>query len=218
MWDNNFEEKSFMILPMKFMYYERNIDLIENQFEILTDELDREFDDDSNDRNNEYSILYSNVNVLFETAKDNFLISYTTDIPSNRRLEGKKNRNQKTKAKAKTFRIYSNRTSGNNTPPKDRGDLENYLPIFRSGTEKNNSLSDIIVTDRNVKVILQLPVNNRKEDVKVIIYNDNSLKVTYLNSNGKPSHFSVFIPYKVDMNTARSTYRNGILEVALERV
>ena len=101
----------------------------------------------------------------------------------------------------------------------DRGStINDYLPIFRSGTEGSDSLEEVIVSDKNVKVILQLPTNNRKENIKVIVHNDNSLRVTCWNPKGEPSHYSMLIPYEIDVNSARRIYRNGILEVSFNRM
>jgi hypothetical protein len=54
--------------------------------------------------------------------------------------------------------------------------------IKREGRE---SLEDVIVSDENIKVVLQLPINNRKENIKVVAYSDNSIAISILSSEGK---------------------------------
>jgi HSP20 family molecular chaperone IbpA len=46
--------------------------------------------------------------------------------------------------------------------------------------EGRESIDDLIVTDRNVKIVLQLPGNNRRENIKVIAYTDNSVTISHL--------------------------------------
>jgi HSP20 family molecular chaperone IbpA len=56
-------------------------------------------------------------------------------------------------------------------------------------------------------ILSQLPTNNKKENIKVIVYN--------LLSELKGDDLLV-IPYEIDFGTARSTYRNGILEITFD--
>jgi HSP20 family protein len=86
--------------------------------------------------------------------------------------------------------------------------------IKREGRE---SLEDVIVSDENIEVVLQLPINNRKENIKVVAYSDNSITISHLSSEGKQRRHTSVIPYSMDIETARSTYRNGILEITSNR-
>ena len=73
------------------------------------------------------------------------------------------------------------------------------------------------MSDENIKVVLQLPINNKRENIQVTAYSDNSITISYLNFEGKRSRRTSALPYGIDIETARSTYRNGILEIAFKR-
>jgi HSP20 family protein len=79
------------------------------------------------------------------------------------------------------------------------------------------SLDDVIVTDENIKVVSQLPLNNRRENIKVIAHSDNSVTISHLSSEGKRCRRTSVLPYNIDIDAARSTYRNGILEITFNR-
>jgi HSP20 family protein len=91
------------------------------------------------------------------------------------------------------------------------------VPLSRIEKEEGDSSEDIIVTDKNIKVVTKLPVNNRKENIKVVAYSDNSVTITHLNSEGKQCSRTSVVPYDIDIETATSTYRNGILEITFNR-
>ena len=80
-----------------------------------------------------------------------------------------------------------------------------------------DSPEDVIVSDKNIKMVLRLPVNNRKGDVKVVTHDDNSISISYLNYDGKRCTRTLHIPYTIDFETAKATYKNGILEVRFDR-
>ena len=82
--------------------------------------------------------------------------------------------------------------------------------------EGQDTSEDVIVSDKNIKIVLQLPINNKKENVKVIAYDNNSVIVSYLNSEGKQCTRTSDIPYNTDFETTKATYKNGILEVTLQ--
>lgn len=99
-------------------------------------------------------------------------------------------------------------------PVKRRSDNVSLSEI--RGVEQDSS-EDIIVTDKNVKIVSQLPINNRKENIKVIAYDDNSVTISYLNVEGKRCTHTSDIPYDIDCENAKATYKNGILEVKFDR-
>ena len=76
---------------------------------------------------------------------------------------------------------------------------------------------DIIVNDKKVKVVSQLPINNKKDNIKVVAYDNNSVTVSHLNSEGKRRTRTSDIPYNIDFETAKATYKNGILEITFNR-
>jgi HSP20 family molecular chaperone IbpA len=100
----------------------------------------------------------------------------------------------------------------------DDGNITGFkVPISRIKREGRESFEDVIVSDENIKVVLQLPVNNRRDNIKVVAYSDNSVSISYLNSKGKRSNRTSALPFGIDIETARSTYRNGILEITFNR-
>ena len=130
----------------------------------------------------------------------------------------------------KNTRKTKTRKSGKPAPVQRRNRLNSYrynladdsniagskLPLSRVEQEGRESFEDIIVTDMNIKVVTQLPINNRR-DIQVIAYSDNSVSISYLNSEGKRSSRNLDIPYCIDIENAKSTYRNGILEITFNR-
>jgi HSP20 family molecular chaperone IbpA len=82
---------------------------------------------------------------------------------------------------------------------------------------EQDSSEDVIVTDEKIKVVSQLPSNNRKENIKVVAHDDNSITISHLNSEGKRCIHTSVIPYNIDFESAKSTYKNGILEVTFDR-
>jgi HSP20 family protein len=79
------------------------------------------------------------------------------------------------------------------------------------------SSEDVVVTDKNIKVVIQLPINNKKENIKVAAYDDNSVTISYLNYEGKRCTRTSVIPYDIDIETAKATYKNGILEITINK-
>ena len=83
--------------------------------------------------------------------------------------------------------------------------------------EGRELFEDLIVTDENIKVVLQLPSNNQRENIQIFAYNDNSLSISFLSSKGKRNSRTLALPYGIDLETARSNYRNRILEITFNR-
>ena len=76
---------------------------------------------------------------------------------------------------------------------------------------------DVIVSDKNIKIVFQLPINNKKENVKVVANEDYSITISHLNNEGKRCTRTLDIPYNIDSEAAKATYKNGILEVKFDR-
>ncbi|HEU4446357.1 MAG TPA: Hsp20/alpha crystallin family protein [Nitrososphaeraceae archaeon] len=180
-------------------------------FNELTEDFDRVFNDDQNELEFSESYMRVRCNVI----KELILVhnSYPLDLRSN-----------------KNTRKTKTRKSGKPAPVQRRNRLNSYrynltddsniagskLPPSRVEQEGRESFEDIIVTDMNIKVVTQLPINNRR-DIQVIAYSDNSVSISYLNSEGKRSSRNLAIPYCIDIENAKSTYRNGILEITFNR-
>jgi HSP20 family molecular chaperone IbpA len=151
-------------------------------FDELTEDFDRVFDDDLN----ELELSESCVRVKCENVRK--------EPRSN-----KNTRKNKTRKRVKSAPVQRRNPS-------------------REQREGKESFEDVIVTDENIKVVLQLPINNKRENIQVIAYSDNSVSISYLNSEGKQSSRTSALPYDIDIETARSTYRNGILEITFNRI
>ena len=91
--------------------------------------------------------------------------------------------------------------------------------IVESRIEKveQDSSEDVIVSDKNIKIVSQLPINNTKENIKVVAYDDYSITISHLNNEGEQLTRTLNIPYNIDSETAKATYKNGILEVTFYR-
>src|SRR3954451_3501612 len=80
-------------------------------------------------------------------------------------------------------------------------------------TAEREPLADVNVTDNEVKVVLEMP-GVKKEDIKVNAF-DGEVEVIADNPQRR-YHKNIEIPQEADIETARSTYNNGILEVTFD--
>lgn len=87
----------------------------------------------------------------------------------------------------------------------------------KNGGVKSDSSEDVILSDKNIKIVFQLPINNKKENIKAVAKDDYSVKISYMNNEGKRRSRTVGIPYDIDFDSAKATYKNGILEVKFDR-
>ena len=80
-------------------------------------------------------------------------------------------------------------------------------PLISSEREP---LADITTTDKEVKAILEMPGVN-KENIKISVH-DNSVEVKS-NDPQRKYHEIIDLPPETDTETAKSTYKNGVLEI-----
>lgn len=80
-------------------------------------------------------------------------------------------------------------------------------PLISSEREP---LADITTTDKEVKAILEMPGVN-KENIKINVQ-DNSVEVKSDDPQRK-YHEIIDLPPETDTETAKSTYKNGVLEI-----
>ena len=80
-----------------------------------------------------------------------------------------------------------------------------------TGTEP---LVDVITTDKEVKAIVQMPVVS-KDRIKIYAY-DNTVEVKSIDPQ-KRYHHTFKIPPETDIETVKSTYNNGILEITFNK-
>jgi HSP20 family protein len=81
-------------------------------------------------------------------------------------------------------------------------------------TAEREPLADVNVTDNEVKVVLEMP-GVKKEDIKVNAF-DGSIEVLS-NDPHRKYHKTIEIPQEIDIESAKSSYNNGILEVTFNK-
>ncbi|HKG41584.1 MAG TPA: archaeal heat shock protein Hsp20 [Nitrososphaeraceae archaeon] len=81
-------------------------------------------------------------------------------------------------------------------------------------TGEREALADVVTSDKEVKVVVEIPGVN-KESIKINAY-DNSLEVI-TNDPQKKYHQVIDLPPDADIETVKSTYRNGILEIVFKK-
>ena len=187
-----FIEKWFSESQIAFTDYGFNIMKQELSvgFDELTEDLDRLLDDEL-----EFSESY--VRIRSENITEVILLhsSYASN----------KNTRNKTRRRVRPVSVRRHNR------------LNSKIHSSTAEREGRELFEDLIVTDENIKVVLQLPSNNQRENIQIFAYNDNSLSISFLSSKGKRSSRTIALPYGIDLETARSTYRNRILEITFNR-
>jgi HSP20 family protein len=72
-----------------------------------------------------------------------------------------------------------------------------------------------VTTDKELKVIVEMPGIN-KENIKVNAY-DNSVEISTKENAQRKYHRIVELPAEADIDTVKSTYKNGILEITFSK-
>jgi len=98
-------------------------------------------------------------------------------------------------------------TSGNRDIKK--GGIKSHISAERE------PLSDIYSTDKEVKIVLELP-GIKKEDIKINAIG-NQIEVTTAENSQRKYSKAIELPKEADIETAKSTYNNGILEVTFDK-
>lgn len=93
-----------------------------------------------------------------------------------------------------------------------RGGGSFSTPLISS---ERQPLADVITTDTEVKVVVEMPGAN-KENIKVNAY-DNSVEITTTDQEERKYREVVEIPPETDIETAKSIYKNGILEITFKK-
>ncbi|HEX5187238.1 MAG TPA: archaeal heat shock protein Hsp20 [Nitrososphaeraceae archaeon] len=91
---------------------------------------------------------------------------------------------------------------------------EFYYQQQPSISAEREPLVDISSTDKEVKVIVEMP-GIKKENIKINAYED-SVEITS-NHPQRKYHKVIDLPPEADIETVRSTYNNGILEVIFNK-
>jgi HSP20 family molecular chaperone IbpA len=208
-----FIEKWFNESQIAFVDYEFDRQELLLGFNELTEDFDRVFNDDPNEL--EFSESHMRVRSK-NVIKELILVhsSYPLDLRLNKNT--RKNRTRKSLKPAPVQR--RNRLNSYRYNLTDDSNIAgSEIPLSRAEKEGREYFEDVIVTDENIKAVTQLPINNRRENIQVIANSDNSVSISYLNSEGKRSSRTLVLPYSIDIETAKSTYRNGILEITFNR-
>jgi HSP20 family protein len=97
------------------------------------------------------------------------------------------------------------------SPFSGRGGLFEQQPSLSAEREP---LVDISSTNKEVKVVVEMP-GIKKENIKINAY-ENSLEITS-NDPERKYHKVIDLPTESDIETVKSTYNNGILEVIFNK-
>jgi HSP20 family protein len=82
-------------------------------------------------------------------------------------------------------------------------------------SSEREPLVDVVNTDTEIKVLAEMPGIN-KQDIKINAF-DNSVEISTTESAQRKYHKIVELPSDADPNTAKSSYNNGILEIAFNK-
>jgi HSP20 family protein len=82
-------------------------------------------------------------------------------------------------------------------------------------TSVREPLADVTTTDKDVKVVIEMP-GVTKSNIKISAY-DSSVEVQTTEGAEKKYHEVINLPEEADIETARSTYNNGILEIIFKK-
>jgi HSP20 family protein len=103
------------------------------------------------------------------------------------------------------------REFGNLKPSQHRPGLTPKIDI----KSEREPLIDIITDDKNIKVVAEVP-GVEKSDIKLHATKD-TLTIS-VDAKGRKYYKELDLPSEVDPKTARSMYRNGVLEVNLRKI
>ena len=81
-------------------------------------------------------------------------------------------------------------------------------------TVEREPLVDVNVNDKEVKVVMEMP-GVKKEEIKINAY-DGEVEVT-ANDPQRKYHKTIELPQYADIETVKSTYNNGILEITFNK-
>src|ERR671910_739197 len=76
-------------------------------------------------------------------------------------------------------------------------------------------LSDITTTDKEVKVVVEMPGIDKK-DIKISAYGS-SVEISTVNTAQRKYKSVIELPPEADAETVKSTYNNGILEITFKK-
>ena len=74
---------------------------------------------------------------------------------------------------------------------------------------------DVNTTDKEIKVVVEMP-GIKKGDIKINVY-DLRVEVTTSNDAQRKYYKNIELPEQAEIETARSSYNNGILEITFDK-
>ncbi|HEU4823581.1 MAG TPA: archaeal heat shock protein Hsp20 [Nitrososphaeraceae archaeon] len=80
---------------------------------------------------------------------------------------------------------------------------------------ETDPLADITTTDKDVKVVVEMP-GIEKKDIKINAHDD-TVEVFTTDTAQRKYRKIIELPSEADIETARSTYKNGILEIVFSK-
>ncbi len=138
------------------------------------------------------------------------IFGYSMTIGPDGKLYVREFRNAKSLAKG----IVTERTASIQT--RDEVEIENTNGnLSITPLNKRDSLVDITSTDNEVKVILEI-LGVNKEDIKISAF-DRAVEVIANNNHQRKYHKTIELPKDADIETVRSSYNNGILEMTFNK-
>ncbi|HEY9387754.1 MAG TPA: archaeal heat shock protein Hsp20 [Nitrososphaeraceae archaeon] len=87
-----------------------------------------------------------------------------------------------------------------------------HRPLISSETDP---LADVTTTDKEVKVVIETP-GIEKKDIKINAH-DGVVEVFTTGTAQRKYRKTIEVPSETDIETARSTYKNGILEIVFSK-
>jgi HSP20 family protein len=82
-------------------------------------------------------------------------------------------------------------------------------------TSEREPLADVVMTDKEVKVIAEMP-GISKENIKLNAY-ENKVEISTTEKAERKYHKIIDLPPDADVDTVRSSYKNGILEITFDK-
>jgi HSP20 family protein len=76
-------------------------------------------------------------------------------------------------------------------------------------------LADIVTSDKEIKAVLEMP-GISKQDININAY-DNSVEVYTADTAARRYRTIIELPPEADIDTAKSTYNNGVLEIIFNK-
>jgi HSP20 family protein len=102
-----------------------------------------------------------------------------------------------------------------NVRPMDRGSIASGGVAAPQLTAEREPMADIVTSDKEVKAIVEMP-GISKQDITVSTY-DNSVEVSTTDKAARKYRKVIELPPEADIETAKSTYNNGILEIIFSK-